>query len=295
MPKLSPASEGAQSRSASPSWRQSTESETFPSTSMWEISSGSVRRREISSGSAPTTVSLDGTCSTRAWKAASRTGSPLRSSARPTNRSRSSSLAGFGPCGAASMSTPLGTIVYSPPNQRLPVHAAASRDCDARGELVEAATRAEQGRGVIGECLGRVGVEGADDRRAAEDHRVPADDRGEGLVDVDHVVASRAELPPQRDRALGEDREVGDRAVCPDPEGSAEWDEVVGSLPQLGVGAVQAAADGVRRIPGGEDPNVISPGDELLRQRLNVPVHAPLIGPGIRAKQARCASVSGYR
>ena len=93
---------------------------------MCDIRSGSLTRREISSGSAPTIVSREGTCSTSAWKAASRTGRPLRSSARPTKRRRSSSLVGLGPCGAASMSTPFGTIVYSPPNQRRPVQAAAS-------------------------------------------------------------------------------------------------------------------------------------------------------------------------
>ena len=36
-----------------------------------------------------------------------------------------------------------------------------------------------------------------------------------------------------------------------------------------------------RRVPGGEHSDVVSPGYELLRQRLDVPVHASLVGPGI--------------
>jgi hypothetical protein len=45
---------------------------------------------------------------------------------------------------------------------------------------------------------------------------------------------------------------------------------------------MEAVADGVGRVPGGEHPNVISPSYELLRERLNVPVDSSLVGPGIR-------------
>ena len=127
MPKLSPESDGAQSTSAACSSAHSSSSETRPRTSIEPSSSGSASQRLTSSSSAPITVSREGTCSTSALKAVSRIGSPLRSSGRPTKRIFSSSpgTSSARPAGA-STSTPLGMIVYSPPNQRIPVQAAAS-------------------------------------------------------------------------------------------------------------------------------------------------------------------------
>ena len=126
MPKLSPESDGAQRTSAACSSAHSSSSETRPRMSIEPSSSGSGSQRLTSSSPAPITVSRAGTCSTRALKAVSRIGSPLRSSGRPTKRTRSSSPGVFSPAGGPSMSTPLGTIVYSPPYQRIPVQAAAS-------------------------------------------------------------------------------------------------------------------------------------------------------------------------
>ena len=111
-------------------------------------------------------------------------------------------------------------------------------DGDAGGELVEAATGAEQAGRVIREGLGRVGVERPHDGSAAEDHRVPADDRRQRLVHVDDVVVAGLELTAERDRALRKDREIRDRAVRADAERAPQRDQVVGSLPQLGMGAV---------------------------------------------------------
>ena len=48
---------------------------------------------------------------------------------------------------------------------------------------------------------------------------------------------------------------------------------------------MQATCEGVWRIPGGQHANVLSSREELLRQRLDVPVHAPLEGPGIGGNQ----------
>ena len=64
-------------------------------------------------------------------------------------------------------------------------------DGDAGGELVEDAPRAQQRGDVVGHRLGRVGVEGADDGRAAEGGGVPGDQRRGRLVHVDHVVVAR--------------------------------------------------------------------------------------------------------
>ena len=98
---------------------------------------------------------------------------------------------------------------------------------------------------------------------------------------VDDVVVAGSELATQGDRSLGEGGEVGDGAIRPDPHGPPERNEVIGSLPELGVGAVQASADCVWRVPGSEHADMLSSGDELLRKRLDVPVDPSLVGPGI--------------
>ena len=98
---------------------------------------------------------------------------------------------------------------------------------------------------------------------------------------VDDVVVAGSELAPERDRPLREGGEVGDGAVRPVTDGPPEGNEVVGSLPELGLGTVEAAAEDTRRIPRGEHSNVLSLGYELLRQRLDMPVHASLVRPGI--------------
>jgi hypothetical protein len=156
------------------------------------------------------------------------------------------------------------------------------RDGDPGRELVEPAAGAEQGGGVVWEGLGRVGMEGPDHRGATEDHRVPPDDRCERLVDVDDVVVPGAQRAPERDRPPGEDGEVGDGPVGADAQRAPERNEVVRSLPQLGLGAVQAAADRAGRIPRGQHTDVVTTRHELLRERLDVPIHTSRISPGIR-------------
>ena len=110
MPKLSPPSEGATSRSAEASAAAFSVSETLPSTVTPCVPSS--MSGSTSSRSAPTTMSSTGTWSRSASKARSSTGSPLRSTAWPTKARRSGA-----PCGrgadigsSAGTSTPLGMI-----------------------------------------------------------------------------------------------------------------------------------------------------------------------------------------
>ena len=134
--------------------------------------------------------------------------------------------------------------------------------------------------------LGRVGVEGADHRRAAEGVRVPGDQRRRRLVDVDHVVAPGAQLAAHPDQPVGERGQVRDGAVGAEADGPAERDQVVGR--GRGPRARSGAGDALRRvgrIPGREHANVVAARQELLRERLDVPVHAPLVGPGIGRNQ----------
>jgi hypothetical protein len=155
-------------------------------------------------------------------------------------------------------------------------------DGDPGREAVEEAAGADRGGDVVGDRLGRVGVEGADDRGAGAERRVPADQRHQRLVDVDHVELALAQLPPRRDRAAGgEGRDVGDRAVGADPDRAAEGGEVVRQLARFRRRPVQRTAEPIRRIEGSEDADVVAPAEELLGKRLHVPVHAPLVGPGI--------------
>jgi hypothetical protein len=108
MPKLSPPSEGAQSRSASPSRRHFSSSVTRPATTTPSVSRSS---GATSSSVAPATVSRASTPAPRsASNARSSTGSPLRPSARPTNRIWSCSWGRSALGCAALRSTPLGTI-----------------------------------------------------------------------------------------------------------------------------------------------------------------------------------------
>ena len=44
---------------------------------------------------------------------------------------------------------------------------------------------------------------------------------------------------------------------------------------------MQNAADPPRRVYGSEDADIVASPEELLGKSLNVPVHAPLVGPGI--------------
>ena len=69
--------------------------------------------------------------------------------------------------------------------------------------------------------------------------------------------------------------------LAPIPIGAPERDQPVGLLAVLGGGAVQAARELVGRVPGREHANVVSTRQELLGERLDVPVHAPLVGPGV--------------
>ena len=44
---------------------------------------------------------------------------------------------------------------------------------------------------------------------------------------------------------------------------------------------MQQATNPPRRVEGGEHADVVAATEELLGKRLHVPVHAPLVGPGI--------------
>jgi hypothetical protein len=63
--------------------------------------------------------------------------------------------------------------------------------------MVQAPARAQRGCDVVRDDVLGVAVEGADEGQAPS-QGVPADDRGDRLVDVGHVEAARAQLAAQR-------------------------------------------------------------------------------------------------
>ena len=128
--------------------------------------------------SAPMTVSRAGTCSTRPSKAWSSTGSPLRSSGRPTKSTRNSSDSGLGPTGGGVDVDAVRDHAVSAAEPAAPGPGGRLGHGDPRVKLVELPPRAERVRDPVGQRLGRVRVECADDRGAAERARVPADERG---------------------------------------------------------------------------------------------------------------------
>ena len=126
MPKLSPASEGATSTSASPSARQSTPCETLPSTSivLGHLGIGDPALDLLGIGADHRQPGRDVLDQRLEGGEQDRQALALLGAADEQQAEVVGRLAS-GPRGADSTSTPLGTIVYSPPNQRSAVQAAA--------------------------------------------------------------------------------------------------------------------------------------------------------------------------
>ena len=135
---------------------------------------------------------------------------------------------------------------------------------------------------VVGQRLGRVGVEGADHRGPGGERRVPADQRHQRLVHVDHVELALADLAPRdQDAADRERRQVGDGAVGAEGGGAPERGQVVRQIAPFRRRPVQHPADPARRIDGSEHADVVATAEELLGESFDVPVHAALVRPGI--------------
>jgi len=78
-------------------------------------------------------------------------------------------------------------------------------DGDAGVQAVHAPPAAERSGGdAVGEEVLGVGVEGADERQLAEaGERIPGEERDDGLVDVQHVVAAVAQLVAHGEDGVG--------------------------------------------------------------------------------------------
>jgi hypothetical protein len=101
-------------------------------------------------------------------------------------------------------------------------------------------------------------------------------------MDVDDVELVVAKRSARRDHpARGERGEVGDRAVGGEAHGAPERLQVFGQLTRLRRSTMEHAAEPVRGVEGSQDTYVMASAEELLGESLNVPIHAPLVGPGI--------------
>ena len=83
------------------------------------------------------------------------------------------------------------------------------------------------------------------------------------------------------DAALRRRGGVGDGAIGGNADRAAERHQIVGDLTRFGRSPVRQAAEAPRRVEGCEHTHVVAAAEELLGKRLDVPVHAALIGPGI--------------
>ncbi len=155
-------------------------------------------------------------------------------------------------------------------------------DRDPGREPVQDPPSAQRRSEVVGDRLGRVGVEGPDRRDGSRKRSVPADQRHDRLVDMDHVVAALTQLATRGDDAARrEGGEVGDRAIGREPRSAAHRDQIVGHLAGLRGRAVKRPAEPIWGIEGGEHTHVVTATEKLLGKRLDVPVHAALVAPGI--------------
>ena len=270
IPKLSPPSDGAQSRSAWPSRRHLSASSTRPASS---TPSGSSSSGSTSPGSGPATIRRALTSAPRsASKARSSTGSPLRSSARPTNRMRSSSWGRSGIGHGGAQVDPVGHDPVAAAVEALGGPARGLGDRDSGAQLrVEAACAEEVGREPADDPARGVGVEGRDGRDAGRLGGVPGDQRGVRLVDVHEVVAAASQLAPEDAHRLGKGAQVGDRAVHREADRPAEGDAVLGQGPRLRRGAaMHRSRDPVVGVVGSQQAHVVALLEQLLGQCLYV-------------------------
>ncbi len=223
-------------------------------------------------------------CSARASKARSRTGSPLRSSARPTNRtSRRSTAARLAPGAVADCQVdPVRDDLVRASVPAPPGPGGGLGDRDPLVQLVELALRAEHVRDPVRTGLRRIRVEGADDGCVGERAGIPGEHRGGRLLHVDDVELAGAELTPHAGDRIGQGRDVGDGAVRGNPDRATERDQVVRARPDARFStAVERASEAIGRVPGGQDADLVIPGDEVLGERLGMPIYAPLVRPRI--------------
>ena len=155
-------------------------------------------------------------------------------------------------------------------------------DGDPGREAVEHAASTEAVGDVVGHRLGRVGVKGADDRGPRSQSRVPAGQRRQRLVDVDDVEVLAAHLPSGRQHPTAwEWRQIAHGSVDSKAHRAPQRRQVIRQIPRFRRRSVQDPADPARRVIGGKHANVVATAEELLSKRLHMPIHAPLIRPGI--------------
>ena len=284
MPKLSPASEGAQSTSAScelaPEIARDDPAERVDRLISVRVGERARdrprgRRRRRSGGRARARPAPR--------RRASRTGRPLRSSARPTKSSRSSSLGGFGLGGAALDVDAVRDDLVVAAEPATPGPRRGLGDGDPRASWLNLRRAPSRSRCCSGSALGA-------SRRGMCRRPAP---RGSGIASQPRIGAggswtwTTSKSPARSSRrrvviALREDERLETAPLAPKPTVRPERHQVVGQLPELAARRRGAAsAEAVRRVPGSEHADLVPSVDQLLGERLDVPVDASLVRPGI--------------
>ncbi len=139
-------------------------------------------------------------------------------------------------------------------------------------QLVVEATRAGDVRGHVVRHAGRgVGVEGAHHGNRAPFDGEPADRRDVRLVHVHHVVAPGAQLVADHAHRARRERQVRHRAVHGQPHGASQRDPVLGQRPTLRRNAaMHGTSQAVVGVEGGQQPDLVVLPHELLSQSLHM-------------------------
>ena len=103
---------------------------------------------------------------------------------------------------------------------------------------------------------------------------------------VDHVIVAGPQLLLRSGEPVCGDRQIGDRAVGPYADRPPHRYEIVGRIERLGArAAMKRGGEPVRWVVRGQHSNVMPLLDEALGKGLDVPRHAPRIGPRVGGQQ----------
>ena len=137
---------------------------------------------------------------------------------------------------------------------------------------------------VVGHRLGRVGVEGADDagRRRPSAAFQPTSGTSGSWTWTTSKSPRRSSRRGATTPPAGKGARLETDAVGAEAHRAPQRDQVVGHLARSPAAArCSDPADPAGRVEGGEHADVVAAAEELLGERLDVPVHAALVGPGI--------------
>ena len=178
---------------------------------------------------------------------------------------------------------PVGDHAVVPTEEALAGPGRGAGDGDPHVQAVEAPGSAGEVAEIVGQAVGRIAVEGSDERQPLEADGVPARQRDHRLVDVDHVVVAVAQLAAKRRRRRRCQRHVRHGAVRTQADRAAERDDVCRLHARLRACApVQPHAEAVVGVKRRDDPRLVPGRRQLVGEGFDVARHPPGIRPRVR-------------